>query len=132
MDTREAKPEGLRERKRREIASRHLLLDVVPHQDTLSEWINDVSLTPVLRSFLAVTAAPFRRREIGAIIDSSKLSQMRSVHSRWVEYTPGLPRCSCAKLRSIRRASGRTPKDSPALHGLCGWRGPPKSGRLSP
>jgi hypothetical protein len=87
MDTREAKPEGLRERKRREIASRHLLLDVVPHPDTLSEWINDVSLTPVLRSFLAVTAAPFRRREIGAIIDSSKLSQMRSVHSRWVEYT---------------------------------------------
>jgi hypothetical protein len=68
------------------IESRELPLASVPHRNTLTEWINDPLLTPVLRDFLFRTAYPFRRREVGAIIDSSKLSQMRSAHSRWVDY----------------------------------------------
>jgi hypothetical protein len=35
---------------------------------------------------LAVTAQPFRAVEIAGIVDSSKVSQMRSAHARWVEY----------------------------------------------
>jgi hypothetical protein len=35
---------------------------------------------------LETTAKPFRLIECGAIVDSSKRSQMRSAHSRWVEY----------------------------------------------
>lgn len=57
-----------------------------PHQNSLSEWINDASLTPVLHEMLAISAEPFRLREIGAIIDSSKVSQLRTAHSRLVDY----------------------------------------------
>ena len=57
-----------------------------PHQNTLSDWFNDPLLTPILHELLRITSLPFRKREIGAIIDSTKLSQMRSAHSRWVEY----------------------------------------------
>lgn len=57
-----------------------------PHQNTLSEWINDDTITPVLEEMLAITTEPFRIREIGAIMDSSKVSQMRTAHARLVEY----------------------------------------------
>jgi hypothetical protein len=48
--------------------------------------MNDPSLTPVLQRMLQITARPFRAIEIAAIVDSSKVSQMRSAHSRYVEY----------------------------------------------
>jgi hypothetical protein len=57
-----------------------------PHQNTLTNWMNDPSLTPVLQRMLQITARPFRAIEIAAIVDSSKVSQMRSAHSRYVEY----------------------------------------------
>lgn len=63
-----------------------LLLKKPPHQNTLTEWIDDRELTPVLEHFLETTAKPFRRRETAAIVDSSKLSQMQTAHSRGVEY----------------------------------------------
>jgi hypothetical protein len=63
-----------------------LRLKSVPHQNTLSRWMCDPRLTPVLEKVLAVTARVFRAMEVAAMVDSSKMSQMRSAHSRWVEY----------------------------------------------
>lgn len=57
-----------------------------PNEDTFSDWINDERLTPILREFLRKTALPFREREIGAIIDSSKISQLMTAHQKSVEY----------------------------------------------
>ena len=71
---------------RKLIENGQFLLKRPLHQNTLSDWFNDPLLTPLLHEFLRITSLPFRRREIGAIIDSTKLSQMRSAHSRWVEY----------------------------------------------
>jgi Transposase DDE domain len=48
--------------------------------------MNDPVLTPVLEEMLAISAEPFRLREIGAIIDSSKVSQLRTAHARLVDY----------------------------------------------
>ena len=64
----------------------HLRMRRAPHQNTLSEWINDPALTPVLEEMLAISTEPFRLREIGAIIDSSKVSQLRTAHARLVDY----------------------------------------------
>ena len=58
----------------------------VPHQNTLCRWMNDPALTPILQKMVELTAKPFRVVECAAIVDSSKMSQMRSAHSRWVEY----------------------------------------------
>jgi hypothetical protein len=58
----------------------------VPHQNTLCRWMNDSALTPILQKMVELTAKPFRAIECAAIVDSSKMSQMRSAHSRWVEY----------------------------------------------
>jgi hypothetical protein len=63
-----------------------LALNGAPHQNTLTEWMNDESLTPVLEEMLRFTSEPFRRREIAAIIDSSKFSQLRTAHARLVDY----------------------------------------------
>jgi hypothetical protein len=63
-----------------------LKLRKVPHQNTLSRWMNDPRLTIILEQMLTATAKPFRMMECGAIVDSSKISQMRSAHSRYVEY----------------------------------------------
>ncbi len=63
-----------------------LLLRTPPCQNTLTQWMNDPELTPILQHFLATTASPFRATEISAIIDSSKVSQMTNAHSLWVEY----------------------------------------------
>jgi hypothetical protein len=57
-----------------------------PHQNTLSEWINDPTLTPVLQRMLTVSAHPFRVREVAAVVDSSKVSQLRTAHARLVDY----------------------------------------------
>jgi hypothetical protein len=64
----------------------YLKLRRAPHQNSLSHWLNDARMTPVLQWFLRVSASPFRRREVSAIIDSSKVSQLRTAHSRYVEY----------------------------------------------
>jgi len=63
-----------------------LNLRKVPHQNTLTRWMNDPKLTPVLEKMLETTAKPFRAMECAGIVDSSKMSQMRSAHARWVEY----------------------------------------------
>ena len=57
-----------------------------PHQNTLSRWMNDPKLTDTLRWLLRETAKPFRACESAAIVDTTKLSQMRTAHSRWIEY----------------------------------------------
>lgn len=71
---------------RRLISDGMLRLDKAPHQNTLTNWMNDERLTPVLREFLRLTSLPFRIREIGAIVDSSKVSQLRNAHAKSVEY----------------------------------------------
>jgi hypothetical protein len=71
---------------RRHIENGELRLKGVPHQNTLSNWMNDASLTDVLFRILDLTVRPWRKREIAAIVASSKVSQMRSAHSRYVEY----------------------------------------------
>jgi hypothetical protein len=71
------------------IEERRLDLRRPPHQNTLSEWINDESLTPVLHAMLRITTKPFRHREVACIVDSSKVSQSRLAHSRLVFYGPG-------------------------------------------
>ncbi len=75
-----------------------------PNEDTLTEWMNDERLTPVLAEHLRVTSLPFRERKIGAIIDSSKLSPYltlfnesgRDLHCRvgpkFEVIAPGTPR----------------------------------------
>lgn len=57
-----------------------------PHQNTLTNWMNDETLTPVLEEMLNLSAEPFRVREVAAIIDSSKVSQLRTAHARLVDY----------------------------------------------
>jgi hypothetical protein len=68
------------------IESGVLRLKDVPHQNTLSRWMNDPRLTPIFEKMLELTARVFRAMEVAAMVDSSKMSQMRSAHSRWVEY----------------------------------------------
>ena len=63
-----------------------LLLRRAPNEDTLSDWYNDGDLTAVLREFLRLSAYPFHRREIAAIVDSSKMSQLMTAHYKEVEY----------------------------------------------
>jgi hypothetical protein len=63
-----------------------LRLRKIPHQNTQSNWMNDESLTPILEKMLEITAKPFRATECAGIVDSSKMSQMRTAHSRYVEY----------------------------------------------
>jgi hypothetical protein len=63
-----------------------LRMKKVQHQNTLCRWMNDPRLTPILQDMLALTAKPFRAIESAGIIDSSKMSQVRSAHSRWIEY----------------------------------------------
>ena len=63
-----------------------LRLRKVPHQNTFCRWMNDPRLTPILEKMLELTARVFRAVECAGIVDSSKMSQMRSAHSRWVEY----------------------------------------------
>ena len=63
-----------------------LRLRRAPSENTFSEWLNDERLTPVLREFLRISAYPFRKREIGAIIDSCKVSQLMIAHSKEVDY----------------------------------------------
>lgn len=63
-----------------------LRLRHAPNENTLSDWINDEQLTPVLREFLRITSLLFREREIGAIIDSSKVSQLMTAHQKAAEY----------------------------------------------
>lgn len=70
----------------RMIADGTLPLRQAPSPDTLSFWMNDERMTPILEEFLRLTSVPFREREVGAIIDSSKVSQLMTAHSRTVEY----------------------------------------------
>jgi hypothetical protein len=57
-----------------------------PHQNTISAWMNDVDVTSTLAAWLPRTSVPFRRCERGAIIDSTKQSQIETAHARFVEY----------------------------------------------
>ncbi len=57
-----------------------------PSQGTLSDWFNDERLTPILHEFLRVTSLPFIEREIGAMVDSTKVSQLMTAHYKRVRY----------------------------------------------
>jgi hypothetical protein len=71
----------------RDLIERGLLdLRRAPHPNTITRWMNDSKLTPILKEMLKITARPFRALEVSGMVDSSKMSQMRSAHSRWVEY----------------------------------------------
>lgn len=78
----------------------------VPNENTFSDWINDERLTPVLREFLRITSLPFREREVGAIIDSSKVSQLMTAHQKTIEYDfhdkrPGADWMKCHALVGV-------------------------------
>jgi hypothetical protein len=68
------------------IADGHLRLERPPHPNTFSDWMNADELTTVLHEMLKITSRPFRRREVAAIIDSTKMSQMSTAHGRGVDY----------------------------------------------
>jgi hypothetical protein len=57
-----------------------------PHQDTQSIWMNDSDLTPTLFGWLGDSGATFRKCERGGIVDSSKTSQLRTAHARYIEF----------------------------------------------
>ncbi len=63
-----------------------LRLKKPPHQNTLSRWMNDPDLTDPLRWLLQKQSTPYRVCETAAIADTTKLSQLRTAHSRWIEY----------------------------------------------
>jgi hypothetical protein len=65
-----------------------LLLREPPCEDTVSAWVNDERLTPILQHCLYLTSQPFREREIACIIDSSKFSQLMTAHAKEVFYGP--------------------------------------------
>jgi hypothetical protein len=65
-----------------------LLLKRPPAEDTISDWVNDERITPILYHCLTLTSQPFREREIAAIIDSSKFSQLMTAHAKEVFYGP--------------------------------------------
>jgi hypothetical protein len=63
---------------------------------------NDPKLVPVLMRMQQMTAATVRRRERVIIVDSSKLSQMRTAHSRGVEYLGDLrPQAHWMKIHVV-------------------------------
>jgi hypothetical protein len=64
----------------------HIDLNAPPHQNTLTNWMNEIALTCILLNWLFRTTWPFRKREVAAIADSTKVSQLRVAHSRLVEY----------------------------------------------
>jgi hypothetical protein len=68
------------------IGSGLLRLQRPPHQNTQSAWTNDAELTAVYQQWLPMTATPYRRCERGAIVDSTKQSQVETAHSRFIEY----------------------------------------------
>ena len=78
--------DGMLQEYDRMIESGTLRLRKPPCQNSISKWMNDDRLTPVLREFLRITTKPFIEREVGAIIDSSKVSQLMTAHSKEVEY----------------------------------------------
>ncbi|MGD1066830.1 MAG: transposase, partial [Vulcanimicrobiaceae bacterium] len=57
-----------------------------PCANTISRWMNDRAVTTVLFAMLELMAQTARRRERAVIVDSTKLSQMRTAHSRGVFY----------------------------------------------
>jgi hypothetical protein len=58
-----------------------------PHQNSVSNWINSPTLTPILHRWLLRSAWPFRRCEVSAILDSTSVSQLRSASHCRVAYS---------------------------------------------
>lgn len=88
------------------IAEDLLRLRRAPSENTFTQWMNDERLTPVLHEFLRLSSVPFREREIGAIIDSSKVSQLMIAHAKEVEYNnhdkrPGADWMKCHALVGV-------------------------------
>ena len=52
----------------------------------MTDWFNDERLTPILHEFLRMSNLPFIQREIGAIVDSTKVSQLMTAHYNKVRY----------------------------------------------
>jgi len=63
-----------------------LFLNKSPCQNTLSDWINDERMTPILHEILRMTSWPVREREIGAMVDSTKVSQLITAHYKECAY----------------------------------------------
>jgi hypothetical protein len=59
-----------------------------PCQNTLTAWMNDPALTPILRRYLNMTVQPFRKSENTAILDSTFFSQLRTASYRLTTYGP--------------------------------------------
>lgn len=74
------------------IANGLLGLNKAPHQNSISRWMNNPSITPILEKFVRISASPFRMLESAVILDSSKFSQMETAHWRMVEYGEGNPK----------------------------------------
>jgi hypothetical protein len=90
----------------RMIESGTLMLRRPPSENTITGWMNDERLTPVLNEFLRITSTVFREREIGAMVDSSKVSQLMTAHYKEVEYNnhdkrPGADWMKCHALVGV-------------------------------
>lgn len=57
-----------------------------PHQNSLTNWMNDENLEPVLHRMFLETVALFRAMETVGIMDSTKFSNAETIRSRGVEY----------------------------------------------
>jgi hypothetical protein len=71
---------------KRLIEAGYLRLKRPPCQNSLSRWMNNPRLMPILRRYLGITTKPFRRCETSGIIDSTAISQMQTASYRMVRY----------------------------------------------
>ncbi|HTU80769.1 MAG TPA: transposase [Candidatus Acidoferrales bacterium] len=71
---------------KRMISDGILKLKNPPDGNRISEWLNSPVITPFLEECLRLTARPFVEREAGAIIDSSKVSQLMTASAMGVDY----------------------------------------------
>jgi Transposase DDE domain len=84
-----ASSEAMRSVYRYLIADGRLGLLKSPHPNSISRWINDAEITPILEKFVRISASPFRLLESAVILDSSKFSQLETAHYRMVAYGEG-------------------------------------------
>lgn len=76
----------MRDRYRTYIERKVLALQDPPHPNTLSHWMNDATLEPLLMRLFHETTRVFRVQETVGIVDSTKLSDAETTTYRGKEY----------------------------------------------
>jgi hypothetical protein len=82
-----------------------LFLRQPPHANTFSRWMSNSEVTPVLERMLAITTLPFVAREVSAIVDSTKISQMSTASYQHIFYgndeRPGVRWLKCHAITGV-------------------------------